>query len=85
MVLSTMASCTIEEVAKEVDGPKWFQLYVNPDREITEGLVRRAEASGYSALCLTVDVPYLGRRERDFRNFLQFPPDVIYANLERDC
>jgi isopentenyl diphosphate isomerase/L-lactate dehydrogenase-like FMN-dependent dehydrogenase len=82
MVLSTMASSTIEEVAEAAAGPKWFQLYVNPDRELTERLVRRAEASGYSALCLTVDAPYLGRRERDFHNRLKFPPDVRYANLE---
>jgi len=84
MVLSTMSSCTIEEVAEAAAGPKWFQLYVNPDRTITESLVRRAEACGYSVLCLTVDAPYLGRRERDLRNLLQFPPDVTYRNLERD-
>ena len=84
MVLSTMASSTIEDVSEAAAGPKWFQLYVNPDRGLTERLVRRAEASGYSALCLTVDAPYLGRRERDFHNRLEFPPDVRYANLERE-
>ncbi len=84
MVLSTMSSYTIEEVADAANGPKWFQLYVNPGRDVTERLVRRAEAAGYSALCLTVDAPYLGRRERDLRNRLEFPPDVTYRNLERD-
>ena len=65
MTLSTMASCTIEDVAAAADGPKWFQLYCYTDRAVTERLVGRAEAAGYSALCLTVDVPCLGRRERD--------------------
>jgi len=83
MVLSTMSSCSIEEVAGAADGPKWFQLYVTPDRGVTAELVGRAEARGYSALCLTVDAPYLGKREKDLRNRLAFPPEVTYANLAR--
>ncbi len=83
MVLSTMSSCTIEDVASASAGPKWFQVYVNPERAVTEELVHRAEAASYSALCLTVDAPYLGRRERDLRNRLEFPADINYSNLER--
>jgi isopentenyl diphosphate isomerase/L-lactate dehydrogenase-like FMN-dependent dehydrogenase len=82
MILSTMATTTIEDVAAAAaSGPKWFQLYVYPERKITESLVNRAEKAGYTALCLTVDVPYLGRRERDFRNQLQFPPGIVPANF----
>ena len=81
MVLSNAASYSIEDVARAANGPKWFQLYFNRDREITRRLVERAEASGYSALCLTVDLPWLGRREADIRNRLEFPPDVTLANF----
>lgn len=81
MTVSTMASTTIEDVAAAADGVKWFQLYCYKDREVTEALVKRAESSGYEALCLTVDVPRLGRRERDFRHGLSFPEDVMPVNF----
>jgi isopentenyl diphosphate isomerase/L-lactate dehydrogenase-like FMN-dependent dehydrogenase len=81
MILSTMSTCTVEDVAGAADCPKWFQLYVNPDREVTRGIVERARACGFKGLCLTVDVPYLGRRERDFKNALQFPQDIVPANF----
>jgi isopentenyl diphosphate isomerase/L-lactate dehydrogenase-like FMN-dependent dehydrogenase len=82
MILSTMSTTRLEDVAEAAPGaPRWFQLYVYPRREITKALVRRAEAAGYSALCLTVDVPYLGRRERDFYNRLQFPDGTEPANF----
>jgi 4-hydroxymandelate oxidase len=80
VTLSTMSSYRIEEVAAASDGPKWFQLYVHPDREITKRLVARAEEAGFSALVLTVDVPRLGRREADFRNQLTFPEGVFPVN-----
>ena len=80
MALSTMASATIEEVAAASAGPKWFQLYVHPDRKVSKRLVQRAEAAGYRAICVTVDVPFLGRRERDLRNRLEFPPEVTHVN-----
>jgi 4-hydroxymandelate oxidase len=78
--LSTVASATIEEVA-EVDGPRWFQLYVTPDADWTLSLVRRAEAARYEALVVTVDAAPLGRRERDHRVGLTLPPGVRYENL----
>ncbi len=67
MILSTLGSSTIEEVAAAATGPLWFQLYFR-DREVSQELVQRAEDSGYKVICLTVDVPQLGRRERDVRN-----------------
>ncbi|MBI1744786.1 alpha-hydroxy-acid oxidizing protein [Candidatus Acetothermia bacterium] len=67
MILSTLASSTIEEVAAAATGPLWFQLYFR-DREMSKELVQRAEKVGFKAICLTVDVPELGRRERDVRN-----------------
>jgi 4-hydroxymandelate oxidase len=81
MVVSTVASCTLEEIAG-TGVSRWFQLYLQRDRAKTEELVRRADAAGYTALVLTVDAPVLGRRERDERNNLVFPPEVRMANLE---
>ena len=67
MILSTVSTTSMEEVAAAAGGPRWFQLYAQ-DREVTRTLVQRAEAGGYTALCLTVDVPVIGNRERDLRN-----------------
>lgn len=84
MILSTMSSVSIEDVAAAADGPKWFQLYCYSEKGVTERLVKRAEAAGFRALCLTVDVPRLGRRERDLRHVLEFPPDVIPQNFVQE-
>ncbi|TDD92605.1 alpha-hydroxy-acid oxidizing protein [Actinomadura rubrisoli] len=66
LVLSTFASHSLEDVAKEAGpGPRWFQLYMPSQREVAESLVRRAEASGYTALVLTVDAPNFGYRPAD--------------------
>ncbi|MDP9180703.1 MAG: alpha-hydroxy-acid oxidizing protein [Chloroflexota bacterium] len=81
MILSTMSSISIEDVGAAADGPKWFQLYCYSEKGVTERLVKRAENAGFSALCLTVDVPRLGRRERDLRHVLQFPDDVLPRNF----
>jgi 4-hydroxymandelate oxidase len=79
MCLSTLSSRTIEDVA-EAGGPRWFQLYVHRDRGVSAELVRRAEAAGYSALVVTVDLPIAGRRERDFRNAFRYPQN--FANFD---
>src|SRR5262249_7146900 len=81
MVLSTVASRSLEDVAQAAGGPKWSQLYVGKDRGITRALVSRAEAAGYRALVLTVDTPLLGVRERDVRNDFMLPDGVAMANF----
>jgi 4-hydroxymandelate oxidase len=82
MAVSTIATYTLEEIAAASSGPKWFQLYVYKDRDVTRDLVARAEASGYRALLLTADTPRLGHRERDLRNRFVLPPGVTIRNLE---
>ena len=82
-VLSTASSTGLEEVATAVPAPRWFQLYCYRDLAITEDLVRRAESAGYTALCLTVDVPILGRREREVRASFAPPAGVTMKILER--
>lgn len=81
MILSTMSTTTIEDVAAARSAPTWFQLYVYKDRSISTTLIKRAEAAGYSALVLTVDTPFLGRRERDVRNNYAPPPGYDLVNL----
>ncbi len=65
--LSTVSTCSLEDVAEVSTGPRWFQLYVN-NRPQARRLVARPEAAGYSAIVLTVDLPELGYRERDMRH-----------------
>ena len=81
MTASTMSNRTLEEIAAAATGPLWFQLYVYRERKVSEWLVRRAEAAGYRALVLTVDVPRLGRREADIRNGFGLPPHLSVANF----
>src|SRR5262245_22360807 len=74
MCLSSAATSSPAEVAAAApDAPRWFQVYVWRSRSITEAAIDEAVASGYSALVLTVDVPYIGRRERDLRIDFKLP------------
>lgn len=82
MVASTIATYTIEEIARAASGPLWYQLYVYKDRALARDLIRRAEKAGYRALCLTVDTPRLGCRERDVRNRFSLPPGITMRNFE---
>ena len=78
MIASTTATRSIEEIAQAASGPLWFQLYVYPSFQVAEKLVRRAEAAGYRAIVLTVDLPYLGNREKDRHNNVTIPPEPFY-------
>jgi isopentenyl diphosphate isomerase/L-lactate dehydrogenase-like FMN-dependent dehydrogenase len=72
--LSTMASCSIEDVAAAAPAAtRWFQLYAQHDPGLSRSLVERAAAAGYSAIILTVDLPVLGYRERDVRSAFELP------------
>ena len=83
-VVSTAGTYSLEEVAAAAPaGVRWFQLYCYRDRGVTSSLVERATAAGYRALCLTVDAPLVGRRDRDTRNCFGLPPGMTWKNLER--
>ena len=64
-MLSSACAPGMEAVAACNDHPKIFQLYVRGDQAWVDDYVARAVANGYIALCLTVDLDYYGRRERD--------------------
>jgi 4-hydroxymandelate oxidase len=83
MVVSTMATATLEDIAAAAPGGTlWFQFYVHRDRGLSEDLVRRAEAAGYEAVVLTVDVPVLSNRRREAEHHFQLPDGMTVANLD---
>ncbi|KAI9910368.1 hypothetical protein PsorP6_009955 [Peronosclerospora sorghi] len=85
-ILSTIATTSLEDVANakskaNLYALRWYQLYIFKDRELTCGLVLRAEKAGYKAIVLTVDMPILGDREPDVRNRLSLPNHLTMANF----
>ncbi|HJT44999.1 MAG TPA: alpha-hydroxy acid oxidase [Chthoniobacterales bacterium] len=80
-ILSSLSTTAMESVFPEAASPRWFQLYIYKDKEITRALVQRAEAAGAEAIVLTVDAPGLGTRERDARNKFTLPPNLAVENL----
>ena len=70
MCLSSVATCTPHDLPA---GKRWFQVYVWRQRGVTEAAIEQAIETGFSALVLTVDVPYLGLRERDVRVGFKVP------------
>ncbi|AVZ79332.1 alpha-hydroxy-acid oxidizing enzyme [Zoogloeaceae bacteirum Par-f-2] len=81
MVVSTLATYTLEDIASQARGPLWFQLYWQGERERSLALVRRAEAAGYRALVVTVDAPVSGVRNREQRAGFRLPPGIVAANV----
>ena len=73
LVVTTPASTSLEDVAAAAKTPLWFQVYVQRDRDFTRALIQRAEKAGYQALCLTVDSPVFGARNREERAHVKYP------------
>ncbi|KAM0752347.1 hypothetical protein T439DRAFT_342562 [Meredithblackwellia eburnea MCA 4105] len=69
-IVSANASIAFDEVAKKsVAGQTLFyQLYVNKDRKKTEEQLKKVVNAGYKGICVTVDAPIAGKRERDERS-----------------
>ena len=78
LVLSAQSSRTLEEMAQAATGPIWFQQYFFKERGLTLEMARRAEAAGYSALCLTLDAKATPPRMR------LWPPDGETAETVRE-
>jgi isopentenyl diphosphate isomerase/L-lactate dehydrogenase-like FMN-dependent dehydrogenase len=77
MCLSTIATATPADVAAAApEAPHWFQLYVFKDWGLTTALVEQAVDAGFSAVVLTADTPYLGRREGPLRTGFVIPEEV---------
>jgi len=76
-VVSTATTTPLESIARAADGTRWFQLYPLAERDRTRDVVAAAEASGCRAICLTVDTPLLGARNREQRAAVRLPPGMI--------
>jgi 4-hydroxymandelate oxidase len=81
MVVSTVATTSLEDVARTNDSPRWFQVYVQRDREWTRRQIALAEECGYQAFMLTVDTPVLGSRDREKRAGFQMPSHLKPRNF----
>lgn len=79
--LSTMSTCSIEQIAQASEVQRWFQLYVLRDRGITKTMIERARSTGCKALVLTVDTKVQGPRERDMRNGFTVPPKFTLGTM----
>ncbi|GLY50209.1 alpha-hydroxy acid oxidase [Lentzea sp. NBRC 102530] len=82
-LVSSMASTVpIADVVAAATGPVWFQLYLQPDQDVTRELVRRAERAGCRALVVTADSPVFGRHRRDLAHgFHDLPPGLAAENM----
>lgn len=72
--ISTVATQLPEDMAPHIGDQGWFQIYPPRDPEIRTDILKRAKASGFHTLIMTVDVPVASRRERQTRGGLQQPP-----------
>jgi lactate 2-monooxygenase len=86
MILSTVSSYSIEEVAGALgDTPRWFQLYWPRDDALAASFISRAELAGYSAIVVTLDTYLLAWRDRDLANaYLPFLDGDGLANYFSD-
>ena len=81
LILSALSSCRMEDVAIAAPADKWFQLYFQPAREYTLDLLRRAEATGYSAIVVTLDAAIQVPSQRAQRAGFCMPVDITAVNL----
>jgi 4-hydroxymandelate oxidase len=81
MCAANFSNFTVEDIGRVATRPLWFQLYIQTDRGFTKEMVARAIAAGCEAICVTVDVPVNGPRDRELRAGFQLPPGVQRANL----
>ena len=80
-IVSVATTTPLPEIVAAAASPLWFQLYFQSDRAFTRDLVQQVEASGCEVLCLTVDSPILGPRNRQARVGFALPPDVSTPHL----
>lgn len=79
--LSTLGTTSLEEIAEVTTAPRMFQVYILKDRELTREFCQRCKAAGFEAMCLTVDVPVAGNREREIEHGMHMPPRFRLGSL----
>lgn len=81
LVASSYSNQPVEALAAAAKRPLWFQLYTQADKEMTRKLVERAETAGCKAVCVTVDTPVLGARQRESNSGFRLPANLGLPNL----
>ena len=81
LIVSMSTTTAIADIARVATSPLWFQVYFQSDPGFTRDVIRQAEESGCEALCLTVDTPVIGPRNRQARAGFRLPPDVMTPHL----
>ncbi len=81
MVAAAFATVTYEQMRSRASQGMWFQLYVQKDRSFTRDLIQRVLAAGCDAICVTVDMPVNGPRDRELRAGFRLPIGMERANL----
>jgi 4-hydroxymandelate oxidase len=75
-VLSSNGTTAIEDIMALPGARCWFQLYVQGERKHTRESIRRVEAAGCEAVCVTVDTPVMGVRPRQIHAGFRVPAHV---------
>jgi 4-hydroxymandelate oxidase len=87
--VASFTSDPVEVVAAETSGgPLWFQLYLLTDQGVRREAVERAEATGCSALVVTVSAPIVDwhaklARDRDVRNKMHLFDEQFHPEMNR--
>ncbi len=84
-IVSNAATYSLQEIGAGTSEHHWFQLYPwGNNRGHMREMLRRAEAAGFHALFVTVDVPIYGRRETELRRGMGIPP-VLTPRRVLEC
>ena len=78
--LSTVSNYEVAAMNRQLKLPAWFQLYPLKDTKTADRIIEKAQEAGCTKLVVTVDVPALGAREWDQRNYarpLKLSPSSI--------
>lgn len=79
--ISSYSTTELEEIAAAATYRTWMQIYLQPDRAFTKDVVQRAEDAGCQALCVTVDLPVIGVRNRLDRARFAVPPELTVPHM----
>jgi 4-hydroxymandelate oxidase len=81
LVAGSFSTVPYEEMRAASRQPLWFQLYFQPDRSFTKDLLQRVLAAGCEAVCVCIDVPVNGPRDREQRAGFKLAAGLSRANL----
>lgn len=81
MVCSTLATRTLEDIARNAGQHKWFQLYLQPSRDATRALLAKAEQAGFGAIVVTLDASIQVASLSALRAGFRMPADCVAVNL----